>query len=477
MKITILSFIATVFAFAAHAQELPTNDELLSRLDIPGYWEVQNFRIVAQAMVGTPIEPRAQLRFEVDASPLGDLYLPVESGSLGPFMTVIASVEDEAIRTLYGTMDITYAAGQWTGPANIENPLDALGQTQDSFTTPTLILGSERQKQIAEDLRSSSASDVRIALERDRQRLAEQLASEVEAMRASHLNVLSELRQNHEIAKRELEELQGDTSDGISKLQLQIEERFNDGKSRLAERLAAAETEFQAQLGALTGAHEVKLRELKVSLSKELGETAVAHLEELQKLETDHAKAVGTLIAEQEREMAEVTSKLETRKGSLEAQLAAADEVLALQASLATRQTAIRVNDESIKAAEQERQEQFGKSLDGLVGTWSGTGVCKLPDTPEQLYAISFLGEAVSGRSISGQINNVTTGNYPTRRPVAAQLHLTGNDLTMPLSLKATLNDNRNIGTTVLDLVLQADGWMVGQAPDGSCTEIRLSKS
>lgn len=475
MKIPIFAFALTGLATGAVAQELPSTEELVSRVGVPGFWEVEEFRTIAKAMVGTPIEPRAQIRFEIDASPRADLFLPSGTENLGPFLTVIASTPDETTRTIYGTMDLTYSAGQWTGPINVENPVDGLGQPKDAFTVPTLILGSDTQKKVAKDLLGAAAAEIRIALERDRQRLLEQQASEIEAMKASYLAELSVLRQNQEASRIRLEEMKNRVEGEIEGLEARITDRFNRGEAVLKEKLAVAETGLQAEIDALTGAHQVKLRELKVSQSKQIGATVADHLEELQKLNTEHAKAVGTLIAEQEREMAEVTSKLETRNSGLEAQLVAADEVLALQASLTARQTAIRVNDESIKAAEQERQVQFGTSLDGLLGNWTGTVICKTRKAPDgQLLTISFLGENVVGRSITGQVKNPTWGsNYNS----VVQLHLSGNDLTLPLSLKATLNDSSAILTKSLDLTLQADGWMVGQSPDGVCTEVRLAKS
>ena len=374
-------------------------------------------------------------------------------------------------------MDITYNAGQWTGPVNVENPVNGLGQPQDSFTVPTLVLGSDRQQEVADALRSTAATEIRIALERDRQQLVEQNASELEAMKASHFADLSALRQSQEAARVRLEEMKNGIEVQVEGLTDRFEKRFSEGETALKEKLAAAEAEFKAEIDALTGAHQVKVRELKASQSTELGSVVTAHLEELQKLETDHAKAVGTLIAEQEREMAEVASKLKTRKSSLETQLSAADEVLALQASLTARQTAIRVNDESIKAAEQERQVQFGKSLDGLKGTWTGTAACDLQGRAKGLtYTINFIGDEIVGRSISGEIKNISRYGS-NNRGSAAQLHIISNDMTMPLKLKATLEDARTMGVNALDLTLQADGWMIGQSPAGTCTEVRLSKS
>ena len=133
MRKLCLAFTAISMATAAVAQELPSENELLSRINLPGYWEVTSFRLVAQAMVGTPIDPRAQLRFEIDASPVADLFVPSGEGTLGPFTTLIASVPDAATRTIYGTMDLQYSAGNWDGPVVVENPVDALSNQKTHF--------------------------------------------------------------------------------------------------------------------------------------------------------------------------------------------------------------------------------------------------------------------------------------------------------------------------------------------------------
>lgn len=466
-------FIVPLMAIATStsAQELPTTEALAARVALPGFWDVQEFRIVAQAMVGTPIEPRAQIRFEASASPSDDLFVPSGAENLGPFLTVVASTPDETTRTIYGTMDLTYAAGQWDGPVVVENPVDDLGQPLDSFTVPTLVLGSERQVEVADSLRSSAAAALRIALEGDRQRLMEQQASEIAAMRAAHLAEISTLRQEFEAARISVEELKSGVAGEFARIEAELEQRMQDGVALLDDRLAAVEAQHDAEADALRGAHAVRLRELESAQSAELGAAITAHLEEIRTLETDHARALGALVAEQEREMAELTSKLETRKASLETQIATADEVLALQAALAARQTAIGVNDGSIRAAEEQRQVEFGRSLDAFKGTWTGLALCKHQNA-DQTFTISLALETIAGRSVQG-----TMANPAWRTSRNATIHLLGNDLTLPLGLKVTIHDNQVINTTTLDMTLQPDGWLVGQSPDGICSEVRLSKA
>lgn len=475
MKSTLFALSFMAVATSALAQELPSTEDLLSRIDLPGFWEATDLRVVAEAMVGTPVAPRAQIRFEVDASPSTDLYIPIDSEQLGPFLTIIASTPRGTLRTIYGTMDISYTAGKWTGPIIVENPVDGLGNPQDAFSVPTLILGSDRQQSVSEDLRSSASAELKIALDRDRQQLMEQNAAEQTSMKAAHLAALSSLRKDHDQARIALEEQIREVEAKVEALSVHFDDRFRAGEALLKEKLDHAEAGINLEIDTLNDSHQAKLRELKAAQSTEFGSVVATHLAEMQTLEIDHAKAVGSLIAEQEREMAEVTSKLETRKTSLAAQVAVADEVLALQASLTARQTAIQVNDESIKAAEQQRQEQFGQSLDGIIGTWTGTIVCKHSSARDgQLLTIDFIGEEVVGRSIAGELKNVTWGGSYNS---TVQIHLVGNDLTMPLALKATANNPRALGVAALDLTLQTDGWMVGQSPDDTCTDVRLSKS
>ena len=469
MKYMVLTVPLIAIAASVSAQELPPDEDLARRVTVPGFWEIQGFRIVAQAMVGTPIEPRAQIRFEADASPLGDLFVPSGPDGLGPFVTLIASTPDETVRTLYGTMELTYAAGQWNGPVNIENPLDGLGQPLDSFTSPTLVLGSDRQREVAESLRSAAAAELRIALDADRQRLMEEQAAELAAMRAAHLAELSALRQAQDAGVVELEGLRSGIEAEAARIEKETEELRAAALARLSEQLGVAEADHRAELDALRGAHDVRMRELKSAQSEELGAAVTAHLEELQALETEHARAMGALVAEQEREMAELTTKLETRKASLEAQIAAADEVLALQAALAARQTAIGVNDESIRAAEQQRQAEFGQSLEAFKGTWTGLALCTYRNA-DQTYTVNLNLETVAGGSIQGTMSN------PTWQTRTATVHLLGNDLTLPLALKVTITNGDVIGTTTLDMTLQPDGWLVGRSPDDICSEVRLSK-
>ena len=470
MRYMVLAVPLIAIAASVSAQELPPEEDLASRVTVPGFWEIQEFRIIAQAMVGTPIEPRAQIRFEADASPRGDLFVPSGPDGLGPFVTVIASTPDETVRTLYGTMDLTYMAGQWNGPVVIENPIDGLGQPLDSFTSPTLVLGSERQMEVAESLRSTAAADLRIALGADRQRLMEEQAAEIESLRAAHLAEISALRQAHDAEVVEIEDLRSGMESEAARIEAEIESRRAEALARLSEQLGIAEEEHKAELDALRGAHDVRMRELKTAQSAELGAAVTAHLEELRALETEHARAMGALVAEQEREMAELTTKLETRRASLEGQIATADEVLALQAALAARQTAIGVNDESIRAAEQQRQAEFGQSLEAFKGTWTGLALCTYQST-DQTYTVTLTLENIAGRSIRGTMSN------PTWRTRDTTVHLLGNDLTLPLELKVTILDNQVIGTTTLDMTLQSDGWLVGQSPDGICSEVRLSKA
>ena len=61
----------------AVAQEIPQPEELQTRVvdQVPGFWSIDEFRLIASAETGDPISPRALLRFEAGVASMKDLFL------------------------------------------------------------------------------------------------------------------------------------------------------------------------------------------------------------------------------------------------------------------------------------------------------------------------------------------------------------------------------------------------------------------
>jgi hypothetical protein len=139
------------------AQELPSFNDLQSRFsaNVPSYWELKDFRVIASAKRGEPINPLAMVRYEADVAPKTDLFTSTGERA-GPFAIVLKTHPQGQMRTIFGTMQLSYTAGNWSGAPVIENPVADLGQPQDLFTQPTLELGSDQQKEVLAALRSDA---------------------------------------------------------------------------------------------------------------------------------------------------------------------------------------------------------------------------------------------------------------------------------------------------------------------------------
>ena len=176
-------FLLMSIIYSVQAQELPSADKLQTYAieGIPGFWEISQFRIVASEKGSDPINPKGSIRFEADVISKNDLY--VKSGEeIGPFIGAIKTLSLKESRTVYGTMQLSYRGGSWTAETNIENPLDNLGKPIDFFSSPTIELGSEKQKEVLELLQSDTISKYK-----------QILLSEKQSLLKEHKNDLAEL--------------------------------------------------------------------------------------------------------------------------------------------------------------------------------------------------------------------------------------------------------------------------------------------
>ena len=308
------------------AQELPSGEELevLVEGSLSSFWEVQDFRVIANASVGDPINPRALVRFEADVSPVKDLFAPMGE-TVGPFKIIVPTMMDQDIRTLFGTFDLAYRSGKWNGTPNIENPLTReLGWPRDMFSAPTIVMGSEEQSDLLETMRSNEIAMARA-------RLARELA-----------DVQAEYDAKIAAAERTLQK----TLDG---LRTQLED---------------AERKQQTELATLRAQHEPEIAAEKERLA--------AALEELR---TKHAERVGALKAAQAEEIARLQNKFAVRQASLEKQLAEARQVIAAQEELQAILQTLAENDDRIAKAQAPRVENmraflesFGKQIPISIG-------------------------------------------------------------------------------------------------------------
>lgn len=359
---------------ALSAQELPPPEDLQARVStsLPGFWEPTAFRLIASVQEGDPINPVALIRFELDVSPKADLFAATGE-RVGPFDVVVKTFPDADTRTLYGTVRLSYRAGQWSGEPVIENPVRDLGQPQDLFTSPVLELGSERQKEILATIRSDAIAEARAAMD-----------SELARLRREHQAALEELtaRQASEVAAAE------------DALAARIAENAAE-RARVEEENAAAlarlETQYTAKIAALRDEKQPLIEEaeaqlaqakaeLEASLKKEAQDLLTAHEAELIRLKAEHGAAKGALLAQQAQELATIETGFEAKKAALEKQIADADAIIENQEKLIEQFATIDDNNtyvgDVVSAQVALVYKQRTSTISALPSNYFGTLLC-----------------------------------------------------------------------------------------------------
>lgn len=342
MKLANLSLASVLLATSAIAQTLPEMDELSGRLgaELPPYWSVDEFRLIAQSDLGDAARPRTVLRFEANASPTAPLFLQVDSQD--PFAIVAASHDEGFQRTLYGVMDLSFRAGDWTGEIDIENPVLDLGQPADLFDRPILVLGDPGAEARVSELREHRESNAVARFER-----------QISTLQNEHESAISQLQQDHQA---EMENVRRDHTNALSSL---IESQETE--------LAQARTQHAAAIRNLTEAHEVEIAELRAAhelavmeLNREQQaieggrEAEVEALrqelaEQLTAAETEHATAMRNLARDQRNELQSAVAEHQAAMQAQERELRT--ELLALTEGL----------EPDVEAARQEHARIFAE--------------------------------------------------------------------------------------------------------------------
>jgi hypothetical protein len=291
-------FLLSTTAMPVLAQEIPDAASLQNQVEaaVPGFWRIEDFRVIAAVKQGDPISPKALIRFEADVSPSYDLFTATGE-KVGPFEVVIPTFDDADNRTLFGTMQLQYQAGQWAGSPVIENPLDNLGQPRDMFSSPTIVQGSEEQTAMLNSLHDSAIEKARVQLEQDLQALKAQYDAKIAAAERDMQTVLDSLTANYS-------------------------PRIAEEKARLDAELTRLREEYKAKADALKEQMRTK------------DATEIAELEaELEAKREQQAKAIRDAEAELEKQ-----TTLAERLTAIDAKEA---EIEALRAQFRARQLAI----------------------------------------------------------------------------------------------------------------------------------------
>lgn len=401
LKTALLSCCAMAPSVLA-AQDLPPVEEIreIFEASLPGFWDASDFRVVSSATGGDPVNPKALFRFEASVAPDADLYTQTGE-TLGPFVIVTQTYDQTNPRTLYGTMELSYHSGDWSGEPRVENPVQGLGIPLDVFTQPPLVQGTE---EFSAALASFGADTVA--------KKKASLANEIDALEARHAAELDRLNAEQQSA---LEAKERELSSKLDELVATFQPRLDDERERLA-----------AAIGTL---------------------------------EQTHAEEMGALKARQAEAIEELSTGFEERKARLERRLTDAEEMVALQDSILETMGKVSENGDRLDAAlEAQKSDQlaFFQSLgDRFVGSYE----C---NSTENSFRMSFpiyfsIGE-VTPSGVHGVVQTAPDSNQKYNAILA---HL-GKGTSVGSEYLLNMGFDRALG--VFELAREENGTLVGTA-------------
>ena len=256
-------------------------------LSVPPYWRIGEVSVIASVNEGDAIDPLFRLRFEATATSRAPLFEPVASAAeaLGPFLVLIETTPAETVRTLYGTAEAAYHAGNWVTSVDIENPVSGLGRSRDTFDQPTVLVGGDDMDVARKGIETARQAAADMAVEERKRDLALEVEisalqtthqSAVNKLITAHQDALEELREQQEKALAEMEEI-ADGSIESARIAVQVagvqDEVAELKKLELAERekneqLAAIETARAESLVQIAKSRNAALATLRESLAQ-----------------------------------------------------------------------------------------------------------------------------------------------------------------------------------------------------------------
>ena len=515
MKTIKLSLASLFLASSALAQTLPEADQLSARVveEMPSYWSVDEFRLVAESDVGDAARPRRLVRFEVDSMPRSPLFALVDQQE--PFAIVAQTHGEGVARTLYGVMDLSFRAGEWSGDIDIENPVGGLGQPADLFDRPILVMGDPETDERIEQLRSQRETNAAAQFERQMTmlgneqeaallQLQQQHDAELESARRNHVAELSRLRsvQNaertetqsaHESAMRQLvqeheREIAALRSEHES-LEGGLETEVEALRHAQAEELAAAaaehetamialestqrqetqrlESELRAELLQLTEGLEPQVQAARQEHARTISELRLAHEEELEEMRVAHAQMRGDLRERLSEEVAAAEAELNAEIQRLQSQLGRSEEAQALQAAFLAS-----VKARSAAALDLQRELETAMArrvrvVQQLPQQYRGGVRCRSADGQiERSWQIALgFGEVnPSGMRGNFSVDRVSLTSSGNRFAGVANLVIRSPELVLPLQARLSLagaSDYTHIPFTI-DVTISESTVMTG---------------
>ena len=245
------------------------NQALASKL--PQYWAVDKLYISASENSGDTVNPIIKQRFSATAKPIEPLFAPYteDQGQLKPFMLIVKTLGPDETRTLYGVATSKFRAGNWTTDIELESSVDGLGRVRSSFGQPTIVLGSDRETEITQQVRvakqaaikaASGIEDFKANLERERQQLEHSQKEKLAALKDQY----------HTAVEQAVEARDKEIKSKIAQLEAQNQstlDQLNEQKKKLDEELKQAvsnkDKEIKSKIAQLEEQNQPLLDELK----------------------------------------------------------------------------------------------------------------------------------------------------------------------------------------------------------------------
>jgi hypothetical protein len=409
MKVLLTAFSLAVLPVAALAQQPPTQTLLQENVvkEIGSFWSPTQFRVVAKQFDQNPLKPSFMVRFQMDATNPAALYV-LNGKKVGTEEVLVVTVPAKSTRTFYGTEDLTYSAGAWSGPTTIENPADKLGKPIDFYTVPTLVLGSDQYK-------AAVARQVTFSLDQ----LKAQFQKRLDALEKADAAKVADIQESFATGLQNLHTAFGD-------------------------KLKQQQTEIAAELAALL----TKSRQALADQQKEV------------------EKAWADLITQQRDALAKLRLGLQTTQQAVAAKIKLAQAAIDTQKQLIALQQQALANNATIASLKTKLAEKEKAQLASFEGTWGGTLRCDKKNNPWQIYATEMeltLSKQVGGM-LSGQMTvtggDVSGGGYAqirTNQPIPASLQIMNVNGNGPLQLNILTDGKNNTEKYFLNFEVQLD--------------------
>lgn len=409
MRVLLTTACVAVLPAMALAQQAPTPTQLQANAtkDIGAYWSPTSFQIVAKQFNQNPLKPSFVARFQMDATNPAALYV-LNGKKVGPEEVLVMTVPAKSARTFYGTEDLAYSAGAWSGPTTIENPADNLGKPIDFYTVPTLVLGSDQYKAA----------------------VAQQMASSLDQRKAQFQKQLDALEQTD------------------------------------AAKAAGIEKSFETGLQNVNSAFTDKLTQQQAALTAELAAMLTKSRQALADQQMQLEKAWADLITQQRDALAKLRLGLQTTQQAVAGKIKLAQATIDTQKQLIALQQQALANNATIASLKTKLAEKEKAQLLSFEGTWGGTLRCDQKHNPWRIYATEMeltLSKQIGGM-LSGQMTvtggDVSGSGYAqirTNQPIPASLQIMNVNGNGPLQLTIMTDGKNNTEKYFLNFEVQLD--------------------